>query len=312
MSAWDPIDVPTPIQTKNVPITEVHIDGLAVLKIVKHCKDALPKEVSGALLGLDQKGILEITHSFPGVSAVGGEGYAEEEYDELDQAYQLDMMASLREVNVDNNSVGWYQSMFLGTFNSMKLVNNLASYQASIANSVVILYDPIQTAKGSLTIRAFRLSKDFLDMTSKGSNDFISPSNILEELPLKIRNPGIITALLFDLKDNKSLNSSDFERLDLSTNPYLEKNLEYLSTWVDDLANEFKYQQDIRREKMRKKMKEGDIGGEDGSMEPLLTERLTSLIVSNQISQYCNQVQQFSGSSFGKLFLAGSLQKEDA
>lgn len=180
--------------------------------------------MSGALLGLDQDGILEITHSFPGVSAVSGDGVyggVENEmdnYDELDQAYQLEMMASLREVNVDNNSVGWYQSMFLGTFNSLKLVQNLSSYHASIENSVVILYDPIQTAKGSLTIRAFRLSHEFLELTKAGTNDFISPSNILEELPLKIRNPGIITAMLFDLKDNKSL-SCDFERLDLSTNP---------------------------------------------------------------------------------------------
>jgi len=218
------------------------------------------------------------------------------------------MMASLREVNVDNNSVGWYQSMFLGTFNSMKLVQNLSSYHASIANSVVILYDPIQTAKGSLTIRAFRLSENFLELTKNNSCEFLSPSNILEEVPLKIRNPGMITALLFDLKGNQSLNC-DFERLDLSTNPYLEKNLEYLSTWVDDLANEFKYQQEIRRDKFRKKQKEGLSEGETEG-EPL-NDRLTSLIVSNQIDQYCTQVQHFAGSSFGKLFLAGSLQKEE-
>ena len=50
-----------------------------MLKIVKHCKDALPHLVSGALLGLDQKGVLEITHSFPGMSAAtaGGEGLGE-------------------------------------------------------------------------------------------------------------------------------------------------------------------------------------------------------------------------------------------
>ena len=30
----------------------------------------------------------------------------------------------------------------------------------------------------------------------------------------------------------------DFDRLDLSTNPYLEKNLEFLCNWIDDLSNE--------------------------------------------------------------------------
>ena len=54
---------------------------------MKHCKDALPNLVSGALLGLDQKGVLEITHSFPGVSpaAAGNEGFAEDDYNEQDQ-----------------------------------------------------------------------------------------------------------------------------------------------------------------------------------------------------------------------------------
>lgn len=44
------------------------------------------------------------------------------------------MMTSLREVNVDNNRVGWYQSCFLGTFNSVKLIANLAAYHESIPN----------------------------------------------------------------------------------------------------------------------------------------------------------------------------------
>lgn len=94
----------------------------------------------------------------------------------------------------------------------------------------------------------------------------------------------------------------------------MEKNLEYLSTWVDDLANEFKYQQEMRRDKMRKKQKEAmemtEGASTDSSTSIPLDQRLTSLIVSNQISEYCNQVQHFTGSSFGKLFLAGSLQKE--
>lgn len=59
-----------------------------MLKIVKHCKDSLPNLVSGALLGLDQKGVLEITHSFPGLLAASlGEGHSEEYYAERDQEY---------------------------------------------------------------------------------------------------------------------------------------------------------------------------------------------------------------------------------
>jgi len=224
----------------------------------------------------------------------------------------MEMMTSLREVNVDNNRVGWYQSMLLGTFNSFKLIQNLMSYQEAIPNSVVLLYDPVQTAKGSLTLRAFRLSEEFLELSKTAPNDFIPPSRILEELPLKIKNPGVINALLFDLKGHKKLNC-DFERLDLSTNPYLEKNLEYLCAWVDDLANEqYKFQQEIKRDKWRRKQKEQGVLGSDDGEEFTAPDRMASLLVSNQISAYCSQVRHFAGTSFGKLFLAGSLQKEDA
>lgn len=313
MAAWGSADAAPSVMAPKVRtavVHEVHIDGLAVLKIVKHCKDALPNLVSGALLGLDQKGVLEITHSFPGVSSAtaAGEGLAEDDYAEQDQEYQLEMMTSLREVNVDNNRVGWYQSMFLGTFNNFKLIQNLAAYHESIPNSVVLLYDPVQTAAGTLTLRAFRLSDDFLELSKRAMNEYIAPSRILEELPLKIRNPSIITALLFDLKGQPKL-KCDFERLDLSTNPYLEKNLEYLCAWVDDLANEqYKVQQELRREKWRKKQLAA--GASDAGEEGKMPDKLASLLVANQISQYCGQVHSFAGASLGKLFLAGSLQKD--
>ena len=67
-------------------------------------------------------------------------------------------------------------------------------------NSVVILYDPVQTANGQLMIKAYRLSKAFMRVYREKKNEVIKPSEILEELPIKIRNPGIINALVFDLQ----------------------------------------------------------------------------------------------------------------
>ena len=55
----DEVNVPTP-----PPIKEVIIDGLAVLKIVKHCNESMPTFVAGSLLGLDTDGKLEITYSY--------------------------------------------------------------------------------------------------------------------------------------------------------------------------------------------------------------------------------------------------------
>lgn len=47
----------------------------------------------------------------------------------------------------------------------------------------------------------------------------------------------------------------DFDRLDLSTNPYLEKNLEFLCNWIDDLSNEqLKFNQYTRNAQRQKQV----------------------------------------------------------
>ena len=48
------------------PVTSVKLEGLAALKIIKHCQESLPTMVTGSLLGLMiEDGCLEITHAFP-------------------------------------------------------------------------------------------------------------------------------------------------------------------------------------------------------------------------------------------------------
>ena len=122
--------------------------------------------------------------------------------------------------------------------------------------------------------------------------------------------------------------------MDLSTNPYLEKNLEFLCSWVDDLASEqwkfqsytrgmLKQRHDQARWADRRKKTNDDrrAAGEDAlpddeagfsEKRPDAPNRMESLLISNQISAYCDQINRFAGSSFEKLFLAGSLQKETA
>lgn len=316
---------------KEIPlISEVQIDGLAVLKIIKHCTESLPQMVAGSLLGLDQTGVLEVTHAFPfPTAATGPDGQALPE-DMDGQDYQMEMMKMLREVNVDNNCVGFYQSMYLGSFCTQTLIDNQFSYQENLSdNSVVILYDPVQTANGQLMIKAYRLSKAFMRVYREKKNEVIKPSEILEELPIKIRNPGIINALVFDLQEGDRVDC-DFNRLDLSTNPYLEKNLEFLCNWIDDLSNEQmkfnQYARNLQRQKqeqarwLQKRKQTNDerraagddlLPDEEFALDKKLEApvRMESLLISNQISAYCTQINKFAGSSFEKLFLAGSLQK---
>lgn len=107
------------------------------------------------------------------------------------------------------------------------------------------------------------------------------------------------------------ISAVNFPALSIRCFRYLEKNLEYLCAWVDDLSNEqYKFQKELQRDKWRRKQREQGNATEEGD-DYAPPDRMASLLVSNQIAQYCSQVQHFTGASFGKLFLAGSLQKAD-
>jgi hypothetical protein len=77
-------------QGNNRP-TVVQLDGLVLLKIINHSREAMPDVVSGQLLGLDIGQKLEVTNSFPFPLGLS---------EEASDAYQLEMMKHLRTVNV--------------------------------------------------------------------------------------------------------------------------------------------------------------------------------------------------------------------
>lgn len=139
-------------------------------------------------------------------------------------------MKNLREVGMDNNKVGWYQSVVMGTFSTASVIQYQFQYQQSLGpNAICLIYDAAETAKGQLSIRAFRLKKSFVDAYKAGvfskesfaKND-IRSTTVLEELPIKIHNADIINCWVHELvQKNESVASNTFERLDLATNAYL-------------------------------------------------------------------------------------------
>lgn len=323
----------------DVPVTSVKLEGLAALKIIKHCKESLPTMVTGSLLGLMiEDGVLEITHAFPFPEPLDDKGdvvkTAEEAANADDEAaglegheFQLEMMKMLREVNVDNNCVGWYQSMYLGSYSTPRLLEDQLSYQTDLSpNAVVILFDPMQTAHGNLVLKCYRLTDEVVQLRLNGRNNFINPRNIFQEVPVTLSNPGLVRSLLRDMGDglhHGSYNAADsttFDRLDLSTNPYLEKHLEFLCNWVDDLAAEqlkfSHYTRNLRanaggERKGRKAKDEIAHAIEEGWARTDAPKRMESLLMSNQIRTYCDQVEKFTGGGFGKLFLTSGLHKEE-
>jgi translation initiation factor 3 subunit H len=323
------------------------------LKIVKHCHESLPHMVTGSVLGLSVgKGLLEITHSFPFPDQRSHSNSNNNNTDEKDvdtsgldgDDFQMEMMRMLREVNVDNNCVGWYQSMYLGIYSTSALLENQLAYQTDLSpNAVVILYDPMQTTHGSLVLKCYRLTEACLQLKSAGSNAFIDPRNIFEQVPVTLTNPGLVQALLTDVADglhatsttpspmmttttattttnrNNSNHDTDlvsaggaddctFDRLDLSTDPYLEKHLEFLSSWVEDLATEQQKFQYYSRQLSRGKPTTSNKQAWASAEAP---RRMESLLIANQIRSYCEQVNKFTAGGLGKLYLMGGLHKKE-
>ncbi|KAK1895209.1 Eukaryotic translation initiation factor 3 subunit H [Dissostichus eleginoides] len=156
----------------------------------------------------------------------------------------MEMMRSLRHVNIDHLHVGWYQSTYYGSFVSRALLDSQFSYQHAIEESVVLIYDPIKTAQGSLSLKAYRLTpklmeickeKDFTPEALKKAN--IGFEHMFEEVPIIIKNSHLINVLMWDLED-KSTVADKHELLNLSSSNHLEKSLQLLMDRVDDMSQD--------------------------------------------------------------------------
>jgi len=291
-------------------------------------------------LGLDIGETLEVTNCFPYPSKVGEDG--DEESADMGGAaeYQIEMMRCLREVNVDNNTVGWYSSTYIGSFINEGSIETQYNYQEKINRKcVMIVYDPLKTAQGILSLKAYRLTASFMELYRSQAftkeslvKSGVSYDDIFEEVHVKIHNSSLITAFLAELEESRRV-ESDFERLDLSTNPFLERNLEFLIECLDDLGgeqNKFQYhQRSLQRQTaqqsawLQKRRAENAIRKQSGEKPLPETDptnpifkpiqepsRLESLLITNQINNYCKQINHFAGNSFTKVFLVGELHKE--
>jgi len=258
-----------PALLASVPLTSVQLDALVVIKIIKHCKDYYPITATGQLLGIDVAGILEVTNCFPFTSKPDED--SESHPDELDGAeYQLQMLRSLRKLNFDANTIGWYQSTHLGSFWNQSLIETQYNYQKAFSQSVVIVYDPARSAQGNLCLRALRLTDTFMDLyrDKKFTMDNLrqrqlTPSTVFQSLPITIKNSHLLSALLHQLEENSSIYSAaeaslsvpssnfssrfpsdinpwstNYDNLELSLESYLEKHIEYLGDTIEEHGQE--------------------------------------------------------------------------
>lgn len=302
----------------------VQLDGLVLLKIIKHASEKAPEAVTGLLLGLDVGDRLEATSCFP---------IPVDKDDEDDNGgHQIAMMKALAEVNVDNNTVGWYQSALLGTWCNRDTIEDQYKYQTEIPNSVVVIYDPSSTTRGRLALKAYRLTAEFMELFASGdfshtsfSKRKLDSSKIFEEIPIKVHNSHLVHGFLYELREQKSMSCS-FDRLYRSSGPFLTKTLGILSTHIDDYCNELnrftygqrsiaRYQKVLHEASSRHENKERIEQGLDPLDEngaaikaPPQPSRLETFLIQNVLRDYCDQMEAGTCLAFRQLYISKALQ----
>lgn len=312
-------------------VKAVQVDGQVILKIVQHCNEAHPQVVTGQLLGLDVGHTLEVTDCFAFPSAGGDDGE-----DEAGASYQLDMMRCLREVNVDNNSVGWYQSAAMGAFQNQELVETFIGFHDTIKKCVCIVFDPAASTRGNLVLKAIRLKDSFIELakTQKLTPKDLREANIawkdvFVELPIKVHNSSLVQAVVADLAPSNSATQADYERLNLTLAPYLEKNITTLIECVDDLVQEQNkvtmYHKNVARQAQQmaawlQKRKQENIARRAAGEEALPEEdptlwkpvpepsQLDSFLVSNQLASHCDQLNVAATQAIQRMYIMQGIQ----
>lgn len=301
------------------------------MKMVKHCHEESQGSMDiaqGALLGLAEGNRLEITNCFPFPKSTDESGDEEE--------YQLAMMRRLRRVNVDHFHVGWYQSADVGNFLSLTLLESQYHYQTSIEESVVVVYDTQKSARGFLTLKAYRLTPQAITMFKDG--DFtpdalrqlkIGYEKLFMEIPIHVKNSALSNIMMSELQEMvQEEEGSHF--LDLGTAGVLESHIRVMMDRVDELyqeASKFnKYQQMVMRQEQEKhrqlnkqtqenaaRMAKGELPLPEEDIikqfRPLpVPPRLNPMIICGQVNTISQHINQFCSQSLAKLYLTEALQ----
>ncbi|UXI16929.1 endonuclease III-like protein 1 [Sarcoptes scabiei] len=311
---------------KDSPIKRVYIDGLVVLKIIKHChEEGSSSEAQGVLLGLIFDNSLEVTNCFPFPRS------NDDEDNEEAAEYQYTMMRYLRNVNVDHLQVGWYQCNPYGSqLNKISTIDSQYLYQSAIEESIVLLFDPIRTQRGFLSLKAYRLTKAAMNLCKE--NDFkpktlrqnkMSYEKFFEEIPIIIRNSHLCEALLLEIEQDMPVDAGR-QLLDIGGFSVVEKSLqshiksvEDLNKQTSNLRNQIIKQHEIARENMNRSMNKAPPLTEEEIAKLLRPfklnhlQHLENLLNYSQTHNFCQQSSLYSTQNIGKLFMAKALHNNN-
>jgi len=297
-------------------LKSVEMDALVFLQIMKHCRQHAPEPVTGQLLGMDVGDVLQLTHSFGYVQK--GTGYEAEVQGQQDdgEQYQIDTLRRLREVNVDSNTVGWYQTTHLGQFISTTVIETQHLYQTEIPRSVLVVYDSLQAAIGKPSFKALQLTKDFMAMyatvsaAAKAELVDIPVQEMFVEIPVVVACSPLAECFLLDWSIADPLvTTSQVETLDVENQAFFEKNVQLLTTSLQDLAEEQQKMVNFERNAGRKGDDKGKGKGYRYNAQP---RPLDTMVLSKQIQNYCKAINSYAGDAFSKVYLVSNKPKSGA
>lgn len=292
------------------------------MKIIKHCQEeSHSADVQGILLGMLNMGNkrLEVTNCYPVPRHT-----EEDEADDGDYNYL--MMKHLRTNNVDQLHVGWYQcSPFGSSLNKLESVDLQHMNQNAVEESIVIMYDPVRTMKGFLSLRAYRLTSVAFALCKEGefTTETLQKHNMtcdkfFEEIPVVIKNSTLTNLLICDmLKQLAPDEGTHF--LDMGTITSLEKSVHNLTKCVEEATRWAHYQrsllakqQMIQRENANRAARgeqpltEEEVNKIVRPVAPL--QRLEASLNYAQTLNYCQQSSSLATENIAKLFTAKALQ----
>jgi translation initiation factor 3 subunit H len=107
---------------------------------------------------------------------------------------------------LDHFHVGWYQSADVGSFLSHTLLESQYHYQTNIEESVVVVYDTQKSARGFLTLKAYRLTPQAIQMYK--DQEFtpnalrllkIGCEKLIIEIPIYVKNSALLNIMMSEL-----------------------------------------------------------------------------------------------------------------
>jgi len=152
----------------------------------------------------------------------------------------------------------------------------------------------------------------------------IDSHDLFEEVPIQVHNSHFVHGFLYELRESKQM-SCHYDRLRVSPYSFLQKNLDMLAGSIEEYASEqgkYQFQQrQLARERQallakrqaineKRKQLQQDPLPEDMGLPPP-PSRLETFLITNQITQHCQQIVQAATQGLNKLYVIDGLNADE-